>query len=113
MKQIVISERDISQGATAFGPVAIPQGIQIVGVSLDRSAFAGQRPVVELSQEISLDGGVTWVFGGACQCTDVSSSDPRTEFVTAVPSPELMNRQLRGTVTLSRPGRAAISVIFL
>lgn len=112
----VIPLTTIQAGSHAFGPVSVPQGVKLVGLSLDRSAWSDPAMRMRLQIELSLDGGATWndpaanpfpigaeFAGGALLNRDGSPQVVAMLGNTQVPASESTTRMVRGTLVNNLP----------
>ena len=122
MAKIVVFPLGNYNGIRTFGPVGIDDGLTRVGFELARcttlepTIWPDVSTTIELSVEMSLDGGVEWVSCGGFTAQGgihVRRDDieaPVSSYTTWLPAGT--NRQARGTLVITNgPLRTSGSVI--
>ena len=117
-----IPTTNLSVGSHVFGPAAVGLNDSLVEVDLDRTVTPGglnartSATTMDISAEMSFDGGVTWVFqGGATGIRGGVYVDPDTgqvnveSFSVNLWDPGTAGRSVRSTVTVYGPSSVRVA----
>jgi len=103
---VTIPANTYQVGSTAIAPTAVPTGASSLTITLDAMNWTNPLSRLDLAMEMSTDGGVTWIGGGAfgMQPNAQGQFVAKTTIVTTVraffPWPATITH-LRGTLTIS------------
>ena len=114
----VIATVTLLPGKQDFPAIAIDKGMSLVTAVIDRATMASASLQIDWSLELSLDGGVTWVFWGGAGTKGGLLLSPKALPVTEstlsveLPQPDNPDRQIRGQVTVDEAVTTALTLRF-
>ena len=101
-------------GANSFGPIIPPIGSTVVQLVIDRAGLALLTKTVDMTLELSIDGGLTWAPYGGCTVaagTVMDGLSPLAESMIQVKIPPAdANTRLRGTITTKEAVVTSVTV---